>query len=122
MVVKRTVWNPHKANGRTEYQNTENAVRHVVGFPGLTGLHTVWGYSKFVQVLDGDMDPDSYNYLEEDDKEKARKAVGTAPGLRQYIDWSPGKSLDKLFQIYNDGNRDKVGIGVKLLAAGPRLI
>lgn len=127
MVIKTTVWDPSNKKSTYEHQNSSNAAKTVSQFPVFTehegptnsprlkGMHTVWESESFEtesKNLDSQVLEDTarkmrkdWDELAEKDKEAIKESI-TAPSLRQYLDWSPGKSLDKLIARYGHMDPD----------------
>ncbi|KAF1966771.1 hypothetical protein BU23DRAFT_573723 [Bimuria novae-zelandiae CBS 107.79] len=101
MVLKSTVWNPHHAMATTGFDNTHQAVGLTLTFPNSNDDPPL------KEAPEEEMEPAEWDELDEEEKEERRAAIPMAQGLRQYIDWAPGKSLDKLFDIYNERSPEK---------------
>lgn len=122
MVIKTTVWNPKDPKSKTEHKNSCDAAKIVSEFPVFTenkgptdsprlkGMHTVWACESF-ETESGNIDEkvleqiaeriweEEWNDLNEEEREMKKQSI-KAPSLRQYLDWSPGKSLDKVIARY----------------------
>ena len=119
MVLKTTIWDTSDEEGKAkiEHANSLHAATIVSEFPvltegvgskespGLTGMHAVWGCRSFQTALtdiENEMANDiaakmrmGWDELEEDEKEEFKASI-RCPSLRQYLEWSPGRSLDKM--------------------------
>lgn len=122
MVIKTTVWNPKDPKSKTEHKNSYDAAKIVSEFPVFTenegptdsprlkGMHTVWACESF-ETESGNTDEsvleqiaeriweEEWNDMNKEEREMKKQSI-KASSLRQYLDWSPGKSLDEVIARY----------------------
>ncbi|KAF2646740.1 hypothetical protein P280DRAFT_512891 [Massarina eburnea CBS 473.64] len=89
IVLKHTMWTREDSDdeGLADRDRMWEIIHRISTFPRLKGLQRIRGCSKRDHADRGDED---YRY-----------------GLYQYIDWAPGKSLEKLFRNYNEKTQDR---------------